>query len=164
METSPVAWYAAILSTTVLVWDFAKWWRAEPRLRISAQADVWYPDGEIIHHEKRPDGTQAATLASYCHVDIVNTGGRPTTLIGVEAMSRKAGKSGGEMGLGANAFTRQRGSEELPVKLAPGDMWSARIDMRKLDGLEHFGPILIKARVAYREQPVEAGVRRRRKA
>jgi hypothetical protein len=32
METSPVAWYAAILSTAVLAWDLAKWWRSEPRL------------------------------------------------------------------------------------------------------------------------------------
>jgi hypothetical protein len=164
METSAVAWYAAILSTTVLAWDFAKWWRAEPRLRISARANVSYPDGEVIHREKRPDGTEVGTLASYCHVDIVNTGGRPTTLIGVEAMSKRPGKNGGEMGVGANAFTRHRGSDELPVKLAPGDMWSARIDMRKLEGLEQFGPVRITARTAYREEPVEARLRPRRRA
>ena len=55
METSLVAWYAAILSTTVLAWDFAKWWRAEPRVRISARADVSYLDSEVIHvrrHDK----------------------------------------------------------------------------------------------------------------
>jgi hypothetical protein len=40
METSAVAWYAAILATTVFTWDLAKWWRAEPRLRISANADA----------------------------------------------------------------------------------------------------------------------------
>lgn len=164
METSPVAWYAAILSTTVLVWDFAKWWRAEPRLRISARADVFYPDGEVIHRGRQPDGTEAATLASYCHVDIVNTGGRPTTLIAVEVMSSRAGKNGGETGYGGNAFTRHRGSDELPVKLAPGDMWSARVDMRKLDGLEKFGPIRIKAKAAYREKPVETRLSRRQKA
>jgi hypothetical protein len=164
METSLVAWYAAILSTTVLVWDFAKWWRAETRLRISARANVSYPDGEVVHREKQPDGTEVGELASYCHVDIVNTGGRPTTLIGVEAMSRRAGKNGGEMGVGASAFTRHRGSDELPVKLAPGDMWSARIDMRKLEGLEQFGPIRIKATAAHREVPVEARVRPSRKS
>jgi hypothetical protein len=164
METSPVAWYAAILSTTVVAWDIVKWWRAEPRLRISARADVSYTDGEVVHREQRPDGTEVGTLASYCHVDIVNTGGRATTLIAVEAMSRRTGDNGGEMGFGANAFTRHRGSNELPVKLAPGDLWSARIDMRKLDGLEQFGSIRIKAKAAYREKPVEARLSRRLKA
>ena len=142
METSPVAWYAAILSTTVLAWDFAKWWRAEPRLRISARADVSYPDGEVVDREHRPDGGEVRTLASYCHVDIVNTGGRPTTLIGVEAIARRAGKRG-EMGYGVAAFTRHRGSDELPTKLAPGDLWSARIDMRKLEGWSSSGPLAL---------------------
>ena len=103
-------------------------------------------------------------MASYCHVDIVNTGGRPTTLIAVEAMARRAGKNGGETGFGASAFTRHRGSDELPVKLPPGEMWSARIDMRKLEGLEIFAPIVITARAAYKETPVETLVRRRRNA
>jgi hypothetical protein len=164
MDTSYVAWYAAILSTTVLVWDVAKWWRAEPRLRISARPDVSYPDGEVVHRETLADGTEVATLASYCHVDIVNTGGRSTTLIDVEVMARRAGKTKGEMGVGSVAFTRHRGSDVLPVKLGPGEMWSARIDMRKLDGLKQFGPVRIKARAAHREQPVESLLRPRRRS
>ncbi len=161
METSPVAWYAAILSTTVLAWDFAKWWRAEPRLRISAKADVSYPDGEVVDREQRPDGSEVSTLASYCHVDIVNTGGRPTTLIGVEAIAKRAGR--GEMGYDVTAFTRHRGSDELPTKLAPGDLWSARIDMRKLEGMAEFGHLSIRVKAAFRDKPVEARVSRQRK-
>lgn len=163
METSFVAWYAAILSTTVLAWDVAKWRRAEPRLRISARLDVSYPDAEVVHRETQPDGTEVATLASYCHIDIVNVGGRPTTLFDVEVIARRAGKRTGEMGVGSAAFKRHRGSDELPVKLAPGEMWSARLDMRRLEGLEQFGPIQIRARAAHREQPVEARVRPRAK-
>ncbi len=163
METSAVAWYAAILSTTVFTWDLAKWWRAEPRLRISAKANVSFADGEVIHREKRPDGSEVGTLASYCHVEIVNAGGRPTTLIAVDAVSRRRDRKRGEIFAGTSNFKTLRGSEQLPVKLGPGEMWSARVDMRQLVNLEQFGPLRIQARAAYREKPLAILVRRGKK-
>jgi hypothetical protein len=160
METSPVAWYAAVLSSLVFVWDVAKWWRTEARLRIAAKAGVCFPDGELISEESRQDGTKVGTLASYCHVEIVNIGGRPTTLISVEAFARRKNPSKGEMFASSNNFKLHRGTEHLPAKLGPGDMWSARIDMRQLTALETFGPLRIRARGAGRDRPMEVAVRR----
>lgn len=161
METSPVAWYAAALSSLVFVWDLAKWWRAEARLRVAAKAGVCFPDGELICEEERPDGTKVRTLATYCHVEIVNIGGRPTTLISVEAFARAKHPSKGEMFADFSNFRLHQGTEQLPAKLGPGEMWSARIDMRQLAGLEQFGPLQIRARGAGRDRPLEVRVRSR---
>ena len=160
METSPVAWYGATLSSLAFIWEFAKWWRAEPRLRVDAKADVCFTDGEVVSEEARPDGTKVATLASYCLVEIVNIGGRPTTLISVEAFARRKRPSKGEMFHSNSNFKLHRGAEPLPAKLGPGEMWSARIDMRQLVGLEQFGSLQIRARGAWRDRPVEFRVRR----
>ncbi|GAB3758706.1 hypothetical protein GCM10028796_04780 [Ramlibacter monticola] len=159
METSPVAWYAAILSTVVFAWDLTKWWRAEPRLRISAHAEVSYLDAEIVHRDRQPDGAEVACTASYCHVEIVNTGGRPTTLLEVEAIARQ--KRGNKPGLelSSSNFNIHRGSDQLPAKLAPGEMWSARIDMRNLAALQRIGAVHIRARAAYRARAIEVQMR-----
>jgi hypothetical protein len=159
METSLVAWYGALLSSAVLTWDLAKWWRAEPRLRITAKRDVAYTDAEQMEEVQEADGTKFGILATYCHVEIVNTGGRATTLITVEAFSQ--GKNKGEMFVGSTNFKIHRGSEQLPAKLGPGEMWSARLDMRQLEGMEKFGAVSIRARAAYREKPIESPIRGR---
>ena len=163
METSPVAWYAAVLSSVIFTWDLAKWWRAEPRLKIRATPDVAFADAEQVDEGQLPDGTKFGTLATYCHVEIVNTGGRATTLINVEAVSsRRRGMKGG-MFAGSTNFKVHRGSGELPVKLGPGEIWSARLEMRQLKSIEQFGPPAIRARAAYRDKPIESLVRERAK-
>lgn len=154
MQTSVVAWYAAILSTIVLVWDLAKWWRAEPRLRVTARANVGYPDSEVVRETELPDGVRVGEMASYCHVEIVNVGGRPTTLTRVEVFSRNKNKVRGEVFLSTSNFTVHKGSDPLPAKLAPGEMWSARLDMRQLESLRQFGAIHISARATYRNRPI----------
>jgi hypothetical protein len=158
METSPVAWYAAALSSLVFFWDLAKWWRAEPRLRIVARSDVWFTDSEVISEEDRPDGTKAGSLATYCHVEIVNVGGRPTTLISVEVLAF-GGRKKGEAFAGSSNFKLHRGTEPLPARLGPGEMWSARMDMRQLRSMEQFGALHVRARDSWRNGPVEVRVR-----
>jgi hypothetical protein len=158
METSPVAWYAAALSSLVFVWDLTKWWRAEPRLRVVARSDVCFTDGEVISEEELPDGTKSGRLTTYCHVEIVNVGGRPTTLISVEVLAL-GGRGRGEAFAGSSNFKLHRGSEQLPAKLGPGEMWSARMDMRQLRSMEQFGPLHVRARDSWRNRPVEVRVR-----
>lgn len=163
METSPVAWYAAILSSLVFVWDFAKWWRAEPRLRVTARADVGFVDGEVVSVDEHADGTTITTMATYCLVEIVNVGGRPTTLISVDAFSHRKRPRQVEIGIHGAVFTVLRGSEALPAKLGPGEMWSARVDMRRLESLQQIGSPRIRARASWPDRPFVTTVYQPRK-
>lgn len=67
-KIDPVAIYAAIVATTVLVWDVIKWLRDGPRLHGSAGANMSIYDGS-----RRDDDL-------YFTLDVSNTGSKPTTI------------------------------------------------------------------------------------
>ena len=74
--TELVAWYAATVSTIVLLWDVYKWWRTGAQLRVLTQPNMievgagtpWAPPGN------------GATRPKHISVEIANVGGRKTTV------------------------------------------------------------------------------------
>lgn len=151
------AWYAATIGTAVFAWDIAKWARSTARVRVSARGNVSYPDGEVI--DKRPfeGGGEVSTLAEYCHVEVVNVGGQPTTLIDIEATHHPS--LNGQVSSWKAAFITHAGSQQLPVRLGPGEMWSARLDMRHIRTITSRGLPIIRVRTSYTTKFIDTPVR-----
>jgi hypothetical protein len=68
-------------------------------------------------------------LAEYCHIEVLNVGDRPTTIISIEA-THALGTNNGQMFCAGGRF--QLFGRSLPTLLSPGEMWSARIEMLDL--------------------------------
>jgi hypothetical protein len=155
--TDIAAWYAAAVATVVLGWDIVKWFRAEPRLRVTARCNVCYADSAVVEKKQLEGGQEVEMLADYCHVEVVNIGGRPTTLIQIEA-TNKLRPGGFQVFATSPAFVTHAGNERLPARLGPGEMWSARLDMRQLDSIRRHGLPVIRVRASYKAKPVEVMV------
>lgn len=75
-ELDPVAIYAALVATTVFVWNVVVWMTSGPRVRISASPD-WRE--LTIGHRREDDGE----IALFVNIAAVNTGTQPTTVVNV---------------------------------------------------------------------------------
>ncbi len=64
-----VAWYAAIVATTILLWDIYKWIKSGPDLKLSASAN-----NKVYGDSKREGKT-------YIFLSATNRGNIPTTLL-----------------------------------------------------------------------------------
>lgn len=108
------AWYAATVSTTVLVWDVIKWSRTGPRINAVAYAGwesygIPETDGQTLLFVKLTNvGDRATTLTSWGMYWYPKSG---------RLIAKNRLKSfvvpGGLAGLG-----------EIPKKLDPGDVWT----------------------------------------
>jgi hypothetical protein len=67
-STGIVAWWGAILSTIVFLWDIYKWQTSGPRIRFSVQTNM---------RTINVSGYKGKTLVS---TNVTNYGERPTTL------------------------------------------------------------------------------------
>lgn len=151
--TDIAAWYAAAVATAVFGWDIIKWLKSGPSLRIRAVPNTYYADGRIIGETSPENGASVLTVEEYCHVEIVNAGFLPTTLIDVSALS--ADKAGRVQVIHSSvAFTTHTGSKPLPALLAPGETWSARIQMSRIEGMVRYGKPTISVRASHRERPI----------
>ncbi len=116
LSTQVVAWWGAIIATTVLLWDIYKWKKSgvDLRVRICPNMEMsggYEPDENI-----------------YVLVVVVNRGDRPTTITHLTAyyfknrwsrIRKKADKSM----IIANPSPRQ----PIPYKLNPGEQWMGMI-------------------------------------
>lgn len=148
------AWYAAAVATAVFVWDIVKWFRTGPRLRVNARCNVCYPDARVISTKPLEGGGEVSTLADYCHVEVLNVGGQPTTLIDIEATNIPRA-NGMKVACSALAFTVHSGSRALPTLLAPGEMWSARVEMGSLESIAEHGSPILQIRASHRKRAIE---------
>jgi len=152
--TEIAAWYAATIATAVFIWDIIKWLRNGPRLRITATCNVSYPDARVNTKRLLDDGGEAAELAIYCHIEVLNVGSQPTTLISIEA-ANKSGPKGIRVSCSGPAFTVHAGSHSLPALLGAGEMWSARIEMSRLESIAEHGSPVIQVRASHRTKAIE---------
>jgi hypothetical protein len=153
--TDIAAWYAAAVATAVFAWDIIKWQRSGPRVRINTKCYTSYTDGRVVESMLREDGAHVSTVADYCHIEVLNTGDQPTTLIGIEA-GHQPSASGNQMSYSSIAFVVHMGSKPLPALLGPGEMWSSRLEMRCLEGLAEEGRPVIRVRTSHRSRPILA--------
>lgn len=131
--TLGIALWGAVLATLVAFWDFAKWMRSGARLRISVRPNVHYPDSPVVDEPSPQPGVLVKRLKPSFHIEIVNAGDLPTTLIAVEACYTKTGwlwkrqHDSFRLSWGSDVIQAFRGNRP-PVLLGPGELWSARID------------------------------------
>ncbi len=91
-STDYVAIIGALTGSLALGWDILKWFRDGARLKVSIRPNTYYEDGEALSVENHDNGT-SEELASYYHIEIVNRGNLPTTLLGVEGSTKSIGLS-----------------------------------------------------------------------
>ena len=69
-EIDPVAIYAALVATTILIWDVVKWLRSGSRLKVRASPNmIFFNDPDPRRHGK-----------TYIYVTVINVGFSPTTI------------------------------------------------------------------------------------
>jgi len=158
-STDIAAWYAAVVATAVFLWDIVKWIRNGPRLRINAISDVVYPDGHVI--EKRQiDDCEEKTLATYCHLEVLNVGGQPTTIMNIQVVNASK-LNDKHVSYSGPAFKVHAGSDPLPALLGPGEIWSARIEMTSVETIANFGPAVVQITASYSKNPITAAIDQR---
>ena len=159
MRTEAIAWWGAILSTVVLLWDFYKWRRDRFYLRIRAVAD--------------PDGIEKDGFT----ISIANRGGKPTTIESfylanyrfvVPAFLRMARTK--ESLFTINLSVVVNGQKEWPLVLNPGEAFEttgnlAKSEARKFDQVQDL-PSLVKAgrlflhvKCSHRDRPFKVRIR-----
>lgn len=158
--TDFVAWYAAAVSTAVALWDFYKWRNSGAKLRVRAFRDICYPDSRVTDESVDEKGQKSSTLAAYGHVEIVNGGLQPTTLMDVQAVCKQV--SGGQGFVAYSVFQVHSGSHALPTVIAPGHLWSARIEMSHIESLASRGEVKISVKASHCEKPLYAAITKRR--
>jgi hypothetical protein len=108
---------------------------------------TYYEDDEHAKVEKSPYG-ETKTLLPYYHVEVINIGDRPTTIMGVSATTETAGlmerirppkrRFDGIAGIAGIAFRAHYG-KKLPYVVTPGDAWSCRVRADQVDKLVQSG-------------------------
>jgi hypothetical protein len=115
-STGFVAWWGAVVATSVLVWDIYKWWTTGPRIRFIVQ-----PDRKIM-------GDPELEGQTFIIFSATNFGDRPTTLESLYFLwypnwwHRIRGKYP-HGGIVKNpGFSRQ-----FPCRLEVGERWDGRM-------------------------------------
>ena len=120
-EIDPVAIYAALVATTILIWDVVKWLRSGPRLKVRANSNM------IILND--PDPRRHGK--TFISVMVTNVGSSPTTITNLggvyfrnrwDQLRRKPDKQ--------FVVTSPEAAKHLPLPhvLRVGEEWSGLID------------------------------------
>lgn len=126
-STDIVAWWGAILATSIFVWDIVKWRKHGPKLRLSVRPNSIYLDSKVYEGEQDENGVTEGYLKSYIHIEIVNTGTLPTTIMNISSSQKM--DNGGTLGTSLVGFQVHFG-KALPYLITPGDIWSCRLEQR----------------------------------
>jgi hypothetical protein len=151
-STQIVAWWGALVATLVLLWDIMKWHQSGARLRKRISLNVHYDDGKIISKQIIKDGLEGITYEEYCHVELVNIGNMPTTVMNISA-SHKKKKDGFKLGSMQQAFTEHFG-KKLPHVISPGEVWSCRLGMSYYKSLLKYGRPEIYINLSHLKRPL----------
>lgn len=157
VTTEFVAWWGAVVATLVLLWDIVKWQVAGPKVRGTVKVGVCYADSEIISTKHTSNGTETS-LQNYCHIEVVNVGTQPTTLLGIEATHKKSRKY--RINITSEAFKGHFG-KTLPLVLSPGELWSGRLSIEHYESLSQHGAPEIHLNLSHRKSPQVLKCRKR---
>jgi hypothetical protein len=146
-----VAWWGAALSTTVFVWDIAKWYKQGPQIRKRIKINVVYHDSKVLKITKLDTGGERRELEEYCHIELINIGRAPTTIMDIVATHTET--SEGQMWSGYQRFVPHQG-KSLPHVLPAGEIWSCRLPMTDLHQMAERGEAVIEVLVSHREKPI----------
>lgn len=150
-EINYVAWWGAIIATLVLFWDLTKWFRSGANIKVRHRINVYYPDGKVLKTEKLKNG-ESKKLASYCHIELINNGTLPTTIMDILATHVK-GEDSMIVTSSSQCFTPHFG-KKLPDIINPGEVWSCRLEMDNLYKLQKIGKPLIEIYFSHKDKPI----------
>lgn len=127
-EKDPIAIYAAIVSTLVLIWDVFKWWNEGPKLRINVVPNTSL-SGSIKAFERD---------ITYVMLDITNTGRSSTTILSVFICCYKNRISywlnkKSTMFHVTKPYLDSTPVYKLPYKIEPGSIWTGVISQEYLE-------------------------------
>ncbi|WP_194856928.1 hypothetical protein [Alloalcanivorax venustensis] len=147
-----VKWWGAVLATLAFGWNIYNTVTNAPRLKVKLRPETSYPDARVIATEKGEHG-ESRVLATYCHIEITNTGRLPATVTNIEATHVDNGN--GTLSFGFPRF-QSHSPETLPLFIGPGQLWSCRLEMDDLYRLMEYGKPEIHITVSYKDKPFVA--------
>lgn len=157
IEFNLVAWWGAIVATVVLVWDIIKWSSNRPKVRINTQMPTSYFDSERVE-TKTSEGETVAELKTYCHIELINQGKIPTTIVSV-CCSNKPTKNKGEH---INHNITIHNGNSLPHTLGSGELWSCRISESSVQNIaSQYPSAYVKVRLSHKVRPIYAKIKNR---
>lgn len=154
-DTDIAAWWGAVVATIVLVWDVVKWSRDRPRIQVGARMPVVYWNSERI--EITDAGSDDfSQLKSYCHIEIINKGNMPATIVSV-CCSNKSGKNGVKHS--SHDIVIHDGNK-LPHVLGAGQVWSCRIPESSVRNIasQYLGAY-VKVRLSHKRRTVYSKIK-----
>jgi hypothetical protein len=155
IEFNFVAWWGAIVAKVVLVWDIIKWSSNRPKIRINTQMPTSYSDSERVE-TKTPGGETVTELKTNCHIELINQGEIPTTIISV-CCSNKPTKNKGEHS--SHNITILNGNS-LPHTLGSGELWSCRIPESSVQNIASlYSSAYVKVRLSHKVRPIYAKIK-----
>ena len=144
-----VAWWGAIVATTVLVWDIIKWLRSGPKIRASAVMPTTYNDSKAEGIETK-NGTTETTYTEFCHIEVINSGVLPTTILEFTITHKKNKAS---FNVSNSNYTPTLGYK-LPQVLHPGGVWMHRVEIKTIRRMAKMGEPLIKINLSHKVKPL----------
>jgi len=146
-----IKWWGAIVATIALAWNVYNTFLSAPKIKIRHKVNTTYPDARVVSTEVLENG-ERNTLASYCHIELVNVGRVSATIINIESTNSRKKKA---RAVTAYSETFLPHSEKkLPVLLSPGEVWSCRHEMIYLHNVAKHGKPEIRVSVSYKEKPI----------
>ena len=132
-STQIVAWWGAIVATFVLVWDAYKYFSNGAKIKSRVYLNIDYDDSKLIP-EKTVGNVASKKYEQYCHIELINIGNMPTTIMEIRATHKPIKTCKLIRGAFGMAFTEHFGNK-LPYVLPPGEVWSCRIGMENYMGI-----------------------------
>ncbi|NQZ83345.1 MAG: hypothetical protein HRT52_20265 [Colwellia sp.] len=153
-NTEIVAWWGAILASLVLGWDIIKWFQSGPKLKKRISLNIRYDDSKVIKKEKHENG-ESVFYEEYCHIELVNVGTLPTTIMGITAKHKKhkKQKQGLQKSVMQQVFTEHFG-KKFPHVISSGEVWSCRLPMNFYETLLDCGRPEIHVSVSHLDKPI----------
>lgn len=123
-----VAWWGAVLSTIVFVWNIAKWLLSAPKLQIKVfpNSYEWKGKIEILPDEIVEQGVRIKKMKPFVIVEVRNVGRGATTLLNIR-LSQSDTPKGMEKTMDTTESCDPL-SEPLPAVVDAGHVWLCRFD------------------------------------
>lgn len=133
VKTEYIAWFGAVLSFIVFLWELYKYKQTRPILRIKTYANMQKNIGGALQGH------------SYVMVDVVNIGERPTTLTNLSLKDKNLRKQFVVIPAFAIPF---------PYVLKPGEIWTGGIEQDKeLEDMAKNGKLFYQVHHAWAKKP-----------
>lgn len=112
-----VAWWGAIIATTVLIWDVLKWLKTGAKIKARIKLLALYS----------PEIERESKIENVCYIELINTGTTATTLLNIE-LTNKNKKGQLKVSLTKPAFNVLHG-KSIPCTINPGEAFICHIPL-----------------------------------